>query len=235
MLRALVTGLLILSSLPALAVEQKDIKVAEKWAVVGVIAGTDPKGHDIGIAVLRNQLTKHTYTLAIGDALPNEFGFTLKAVQNKTVVVANGEKQVTLGFAESSAAGERAEDDGHDNRTARFIDNYYRGLSDSPIEIFKAERERADEQVQADDNMGRDGLKLPLRRFGGGFKEDAARSRFDLYRNDSGAGSAEAADDGFLVNYGTDEAPGETSGDEPPVFDADGLREVPSDGIEISE
>ncbi len=234
-MRALIC-LLALVAVPALAIEQKDIKVSEKWAVVGVIAGSDPKGHDVGIAVLRNNQTKHTYTLAIGDAVPNEFGFILKAVQNRNVVIANGERQVTLGFAEAVVAGSGSEEE-RENRTARFIDNYYRGLSDSPIEIFKADRERDDGGVETE-TVSREGLKLPLRRFGS-YKEDSVRSRFDVYRNDGGyaeAGSGEPDGDGFLVNYSDNfqDDGQQTPADgysEPSAFDADTVKDPgPIDG-----
>lgn len=194
----------LLATPPALGVEQKTkVKIAETWAVVGVISGTDPQGADIGVAVLRNNDTKRTYTLSIGDALPNEFGFVLSSVENRTVVIANGDRQVQLGFAESAVpATANAEDESRESRTARFIDNYYRGLNDSPIEIFRGDH--AEDEVVTGDPDRRDPLKLPMRRFGT-FKEDAARSRFDLYRNDGGyaAGDGESeGEGGFVVNYG---------------------------------
>lgn len=239
--------LLALAAVPAFAVEQKDIvKIAEKWAVVGVIAGTDPKGHDVGIAVLRNQQTKHTYTLAIGDAVPNEFGYVLKGVLNRNVVLANGAKTVTLGFAEaaSSASGSGSEE-ARENRTARFIDNYYRGLSDAPIEIFRDGRDRDEGAVDGDATAPREKMRLPLRRFGN-YKEEAARSRFDFYRNDSGygdGGSVDAGDGGgFLVNFSDSfqdegrDAPADGSLGEAP-YDADTIRDAtPSEGPrDISE
>lgn len=205
-MRALILVVLAFAASSGFAVEQKDIKVVETWAVVGVIAGTDPKGHDIGIAVLRNTQTKHTYTLSIGDAVPNEFGFVLQSVQNRAVVIADGERQLRLSFAESSASGSGyGSEDEHENRTARFIDSYYRGLSDSPIEVFKSERDH-DEATPDSDGSARDSMHYPLRRFGN-YKDDASRSRFDWYRNDGATyaepstGEPEASDNSLIANF----------------------------------
>lgn len=176
---------------PAFGVEPGSIgsgpKIDTQWSVVGVI-GT--------VAVVKNNATKATYSLQIGDALPTQFGFTLKAVQGRKVVVTDGAQDVTLSFAEASAPA--AEED-HAGLTARFIDNYYRGLAETAGFPEDAPRE------------GDAGLGLPLRRFGP-FKENDGRSRFELYRTDrpyrqdaDGEGAAqvegENEDGRFVVNY----------------------------------
>ncbi len=226
-LLSLILGFAALAAPCVQAVEAEAVKIAGQWLVVGVISGTDKDGKDIGVAVLKNVATKRTFTLSIGDTLPNEFGFTLKAIEARKVVITDRKKDVILSFAEGSPAS--GEDEGAPSRTARFIDNYYRGLSDAPIEVFKNERAEADAEGEGQ------GLRLPLRRFGT-MKEDAARSRFDLYRTDSAYedGAADAAendggDEGrssFVVNYDNfqdDDEPG------------DGPTELPMDAAEITD
>ena len=80
------------------------VAIGERWSVVGVIAG-DPLPNQVptGIAVLRNNVTQRSYTLTIGDSIPSEFGFTLKNVHARSVVIAKGDESVTLGFAEPAA------------------------------------------------------------------------------------------------------------------------------------
>lgn len=211
----------------AQAVETEAVKIAGQWVVVGVISGTDKDGKDIGVAVLKNVASKRTFTLSIGDTLPNEFGYSLKSIESRKVVITDRKKDVVLSFADAAPA--TAEDGDSPTRTARFIDNYYRGLSDAPIEIFKNERAEADAEVESQ------GLRLPLRRFGT-MKEDAARSRFDLYRTDSAYedGAADAAEnaDGdesrssFVVNYDNFQDDGEPG---------DGPTELPLDAVEIND
>jgi len=182
---------LLLSAPRASAVEPAAIGTGQKidvqWSVVGVI-GT--------VAVVKNNATKATYSLQIGDALPTQFGFTLKAVQGRKVVVTDGTQDVTLSFAEASAPA--AEED-QAGLTARFIDNYYRGLAETAGFPEEAPRE------------GESGLGLPLRRFGP-FKENDGRSRFELYRTDrpyrqgadgdgTAQGDGESEDGRFVVNY----------------------------------
>jgi hypothetical protein len=154
----------------AAAVEPAAIKVVDKWSVVGVISGDSA-----GIVVLRNNQSKRTYTLAVGDALPTEFGYTLRSVKGKSVIVASESEAVTLGFAESSVPDEPE----RDSRTARFIDNYYRGFSDSPMEVFTSP-----EDVDPERPVDAQSLRLPLQRFGT-LKDEAARTRFELYRSEA--------------------------------------------------
>jgi hypothetical protein len=80
------------------------VAISERWSVVGVIAGDPlPNQSPTGIAVLRNNVTQRSYTLTIGDPIPSEFGFTLKNVLARSVVIAKGDESVTLGFAEPAA------------------------------------------------------------------------------------------------------------------------------------
>ncbi len=202
----------------ARAVDETGIKIAEKWSVVGVIAeddGTGVKGK--GIAVIRNNLSKRTFTLAIGDSVPSEFGYVLKAVKSKSVVIANDKQAVTLAYADGTTGP--AEEEGGLTPTSRFLDNYYRGLSESPIEILgpgsEGEPEKAD---------GPQTTILPLKRFGT-LKSDG-RSRFDLYRADrtyrmnaeveDDTSTLDGGDNGFVVNY--DNFDDVTSGEEATTF-----------------
>ncbi len=183
---------------PALAVDEGGIKIQDKWSVVGVISEDEQKG----IVVLRNNVTKRTFTLAIGDTVPTEFGYTVAAAKNRSVTLTDGKHVVTLAFAESSTTA--AEEDPGLSPTNRFLDNYYRGLSESPVEILGPASENEPDRIEGQTGM------MPLKRFG--TLREEGRSRFDLYRADrmyrmNQAGeepvSADVEDDesGFVVNY----------------------------------
>jgi hypothetical protein len=166
-----------LSSSPAAAVERAPVKVpaqiAERWAVVGVIAGTDASGAAIGIAVLKNAATQRTYTVSLGDSVPTEFGFVLSAVHDRQVEISDGRSKVMLGFAEGSGSDE--EDDA--DRTARFLDNYYRSLGGNRLEVLAG-----DESAETPPSDVDSGAVLPLKRFGS--LKDEGDSRFELYSPD---------------------------------------------------
>ena len=92
------------SAATAGAATNAPVAISERWSVVGVIAGDPlPNQAPTGIAVLRNNVTQRSYTLTIGDPIPSEFGFTLKNVLARSVVIAKGDESVTLGFAEPAA------------------------------------------------------------------------------------------------------------------------------------
>lgn len=187
-LAAALTSLALLRAESAAAVEKEPIRIVDRWSVIGVISESETHG----IAVLRNNQSHRTFTLSLGDAVPNEFGFALVSVANRKVVIGNGKEKVTLAFAESDIAG----DDAQPSRTAQFIDNYYRGLHESPIEILN----RNAEEVPAE--RPTEGAVLPLKRFGS--LRDEAQSRFELYRSDrvyGGEADAGEAESGFTVNY----------------------------------
>src|SRR3712207_4088741 len=98
-------ALLLLAAAPARAVEEQEIKIVDKWSVVGIIAG-DEGGKQVGIAVLKNNQTQRTYTLSIGDTLPNEFGYTLQSVKGRRVVVTDGSEKLTLAFSEGPTSSD---------------------------------------------------------------------------------------------------------------------------------
>jgi hypothetical protein len=100
----LITLLFLSAAATAGAATNAPVAIGERWSVVGVIAG-DPLPYQAptGIAVLRNNVTQRSYTLTIGDPIPSEFGFTLKNVLSRSVVIAKGDESVTLGFAEPAA------------------------------------------------------------------------------------------------------------------------------------
>jgi hypothetical protein len=185
----------------AAAVDQTGVKISERGSVVGVIAGGDAASAT-GIAVLRHNPSKRTYTLSIGDAVPTEFGYVLKSVKDRTVVVARGDELETLSFAEPSV-----EETESVSQTARFIDTYYKSLN-------------------ADGRSGGTGGEpeptfVPLSRFGRG--ADSARSRFELYRQDTERRAGEDAEEfGFETLYDRDDE-GEDTFSEPEVIRGEDL------------
>lgn len=179
----------------ALAVDPAGIKINDRWSVVGVIAGDETAQAEAGIAVIRNNTTKRTYTLAIGDSVPTEFGFTLKSVRNRNVIIGNETQHVTLAFSEPST-----DETEPVSQTTRFIDNYYRSL-DAP-----AEGVRDEEPIAI--NPNNDLNYEPLTRFGSR-SDDGRRARFELYRAERGY--RERQDD---ADVETDEENFETSGED---------------------
>jgi len=119
----------------ALGVEHAEVKIEGRWSVVGVISGEpNTSGKATGIAVLRSNLTKKTYTLAVGDSIPNEFGFVLKSVQAHSVQIASaGSQAVTLNFADTiqDAAADTTATSDMPSRASRFLGSYYRGFNRS--------------------------------------------------------------------------------------------------------
>ncbi len=116
------------------AVDVKPLTISDKWSVVGVITSSNPKND---VAVLKNNETTKTYTVTIGDTLPNDYSYVLKRIERRSVTVSDGEKQFVLSFVDVPVAAEEA-DEFQDS--VRFIDNYYRGLAESPIELFNKDR-----------------------------------------------------------------------------------------------
>jgi hypothetical protein len=116
------------------AVEIKPVTISDKWAVVGVITSSNPKND---VAVLKNNETSKTYTVTIGDTLPSDYSYVLKRIERRSVTVSDGEKLFVLSFVDEPVAAEEA-DEFQDS--VRFIDNYYRGLAESPIELFNKGR-----------------------------------------------------------------------------------------------
>jgi hypothetical protein len=117
------------------AVDVQALKISDKWSVVGVITSSNPKND---VAVLKNNETSKTYTVTIGDTLPNDYSYVLKRIERRSVTVSDGANQHVLSFVdEPVAAAEEAEEF---QDSVRFIDNYYRGLAESPIELFNKGR-----------------------------------------------------------------------------------------------
>lgn len=106
--------------------------IGQRWSVVGVISGDPlPNQQPTGIAVLRNNATQRSYTLTIGDPIPAEYGFTLKNVLAKTVVIGNGETDVTLSFAEpplENSTVDTAPVDQPSPRVSKFLESYQQSL-----------------------------------------------------------------------------------------------------------
>ncbi|MBM4253884.1 MAG: hypothetical protein FJ146_18095 [Deltaproteobacteria bacterium] len=127
-LAILMVGLL--ESGPASAEDSNS--VGQRWSVVGVISGDPlPNQQPTGIAVLRNNVTQRSYTLTIGDPIPAEYGFTLKNVLAKTVVIGNGATDVTLGFGEPPAEVQTpdvAPVDQLSPRVSKFLESYQQNL-----------------------------------------------------------------------------------------------------------
>lgn len=146
-----------------LAVEAKPIQITDKWSVVGVITSSNPKND---VAVLKNNETTKTYTLTLGDNLPSDYDFVLKEIKRRNVIVSDGSKNFTLSFVDVPVI-EEADDF---QNSVRFIDNYYRGLADSPIEMFNKDR--------TSDTAGTAAV-VPVRNFG--TLSEAPVSRFDTY------------------------------------------------------
>lgn len=188
MARSFLAGMALMSSAGAAhgveAAPSKPMSASERWAIVGVIA--DNGQH--GIAVLKNMVSGRTFTVEVGEQLPTDFGLVLHSVQDRKVLVRDGEVLHPLAFAEAS--GDEVE---LPSRTARFLDNYYRGLNEMPMEIFSESDGEAVEQRPEGS-----GLSVPLSTFGR-LKGDAPRSRFELYRAEQ---RYDVEDDaGFIVNY----------------------------------
>jgi hypothetical protein len=197
----------------AAAVEKKPIQVTERWSVVGVIAGDDEQGKEIGIAVLKNNETRRTYTVSLGETLPTDYGFTLHKVVGRQVSVSDGDKTYVLGYAEASMTDDvdTRVTEADATRASRFLDTYYRSFDEVPAD--------ADAAAGAE----RPGYDAPLQRFST-LREQAARSRFELFRPDRPYNSPEEGEEaaveageegGFVVNYDnfTDEGATEASGE----------------------
>lgn len=116
------------------AVDVKPLSIQDKWSVVGVITSSKPEND---VAVLRNNQTLKTYTITLGDSLPSEYSFVLTEIKRRNVVVSNGQSQIVLGFVDHPV--EEEEKDDFEN-SVRFIDNYYRGLAESPIDLLNKPR-----------------------------------------------------------------------------------------------
>jgi hypothetical protein len=136
-LAVLLIGLL--ESGPASADEQGGI--GQRWSVVGVISGDPlPNQQPTGIAVQRNNVTQRSYTLTIGDPIPAELGFTLKNVLAKTVVIANGDMDVTLSFGEppvenSTVEAAPVDHDQPSPRVSKFLESYQQSLDSADANL----------------------------------------------------------------------------------------------------
>lgn len=202
----------------AFAVDPAGIKIHDRWSIVGIISGDSGGKDETGIAVIRNNETKRTYTLQVGDAVPTEFGFVLKSVKNKQVVIGDAKESIPLQFGEPSS-----EESETVTQTARFIDTYYKSLDG-------AGGERG---FEGEVPVERDAFQ-PLTRYG----SESGRSRFELYRAEGGyrpPGGYEPdpvpEDDGDVAYDEFDADP--SSFDERPV--AGQAELVPTDIEEIME
>ena len=149
-----------------LAVDAKPLEITEKWSVVGVITSSNSAND---VAVLKNNVTTKTYTVTLGDNLPSDYKFVLKEIKRRNVVVTDGDKNFTLSFVDVPVS-----DDTDDfQNSLRFIDNYYRGLADSPIELFNKDR--------VSDSSGTAAV-VPIKNFG--TLSEGSSSRFDAYDQD---------------------------------------------------
>jgi hypothetical protein len=192
------------------AVDQVGIKVGERWSVVGVIGG-DASGRSV--AVLLDNLTKKTYTLAVGDPLPvGAAGFVLKAVNGRSVVVASAKEAIILAYTEETYE----EPSDAPSRTSRFLDTYYRGLGESQFDVERGEYRDAN---------GDTTVLLPLSRLGVGGSEGRSRDDFGgigrAYRFETQGGDGPAGDGGvgFVGSYDN----GETEADD---IDGDAIDQL---------
>jgi hypothetical protein len=86
-----------LASTVAYAIEQSAIQAAvDRYKVVGVISEESPKKPLAGVAVLKDLRTSHTFTLAIGDPLPENPALCLVSTKAGHVVISDGRKEATL-------------------------------------------------------------------------------------------------------------------------------------------
>ena len=191
---------------------------SDRWAVVGVITGS---GND-GIAVLKNITSGRTFTIEVGEALPTDYGLTLYSIQNRKVLLSDGNTLYPLNPAESVS-----EDVELPSRTARFLDNYYRGLNDVPIDIF-VDGDAEPVELRHENSIG----SIPLTTFGR-LKSDMSRSRFDLYRSERRYDGPEESE--IIINYdnfeddSTGEASASVSSSFEPIPKEDGFDGTDSD------
>ena len=206
---------LLLSAVPAQAVDQTEIRIEGRWSVVGVISG-EPQGAGkvTGIAVLRSNITKKTYTLSVGDSVPNEFGFTLKAVKPHSVEIASaGSAAVTLNFADTAVSDAPAaaeteqavEGAGQNGRASRFLESYYRGFNQARTEHLRGSLDEDDEDDQTAGHGGAVDLDS-ARPVQDGAITASGQFRSKTYRMDED-------DNGFTVNFDDDEGQTTRSGE----------------------
>ena len=174
------------------AVDVQPLKISDKWSVVGVITSSNPKND---VAVLKNNETSKTYTVIIGDTLPNDYSYVLKRIERRSVTVSDGEKQFVLSFVDEPVAVAEEADEFQDS--VRFIDNYYRGLAESPIELFNKDR------------VGKTTGTAAVVPKNFGTLSESAKSRFENYnrqledmgQNEEAVGDEEVTDED-MNNYG---------------------------------
>lgn len=158
--------------------------VTERWSIVGVISDDEQQG----IAVLKNSENGRTFTVEVGESLPTDFSVVLHSVRDRKVVVKDEEGYHQLTFALPEANDEEPK-----AHASRFLDNYYRGFNEIPLEMF------GDSETELRDVKGdTTGIGIPISNFGR-LRPDFAPSRFDLYRTEHRYNAEDEAD--FIVNY----------------------------------
>ena len=117
-----------MSSAPALAVVPA-APVVDRLHVVGVIAEAEAdKGQ--GIAVLKDRISGRSFAISTGESLPGDESFKVKAVRRKTVLVSNGQAELTLSWAPPEApAQEKPEDE--DALGAEYWERIYREIAEA--------------------------------------------------------------------------------------------------------
>ena len=113
-------------SQPGQAIDPRGVKISKEWSVVGVIADGDTKG----IAVIKDRAK--TYTVRIGDVLPNNPDFRIKSVKRKQVILTDGRDDVTISYQSPSRDAW-----GEDEPISRFAESYFTGFTTVPIDYYK--------------------------------------------------------------------------------------------------
>lgn len=198
----------------ALGVDQgKSVSASaiERWSIVGVISDDAQSG----IAVLKNSENGRTFTVEVGESLPTDYGVVLHSVRDRKVVVKDGQGYHQLSFAlPDNNIGE----DQSALRPARFLDNYYRGFNETPLEIF-GDGEHDGRDAKADPT----GFSVPISNFGR-LRPDFAPSRFELYRTENRYDLDDDAD--FVVSYDNfeEDLPTESGAGSLPITDGAATR-----------
>lgn len=105
----------------AKAVEDSQIDIASQWSVVGVIAESNENNQSQkGIAVIKNLGDSKTYTVKIGDYLP-QTAYKVESIKRKQVIINDSKSKITI----SHIAAPRPKDSEMQLRT-KFAEMYLR-------------------------------------------------------------------------------------------------------------
>jgi hypothetical protein len=173
------------------AVEDGGIEIADRWSVIGTIN----TGEDSGVVVMKDIVSRKTFTLKIGARLPHDPQFMIKSGNGNKVIVSDSNEEITLlHISESSSYDEKPiYIPASESRIVEYLNDEYQEVEQGNMTIFQ-------HQNKMKRGIEPDEVPMPISQFGN-MTDDEIKDRIEKYRDKKEEFSDAGDENGYEISY----------------------------------